>query len=199
MGFFEVLSGREKVLSFEIIFNDASQVGVNVNKNVSMVPTPDYIRLWACYEAKIIYNLGYPNNVSANMAVGSIAKVVENGINKKTNCFQKANLDDVIQYVPNISKGNIKFTGEFYAKGSLERTIKTWFPLRGTEQQVVYSALALMQYAISMSSEDEEYLDVFTKTARNMIELYESGMGVGIASVVQVPSLAYMRAIGAAE
>jgi len=150
MGFFEALSGRKKVLSFEIIFNDTNQVGVNVNKNVSMVPTPDYIRLWACYEAKIIYNLGYPNNVSANMAVGLITKVVENGINKKTNCFQRTNLDDVIQYIPNISKGNIKFTGEFYAKGSLERTIKTWFPLGGTEQQVVYSALALMQYAISI-------------------------------------------------
>lgn len=71
--------------------------------------------------------------------------------------------------------------------------------MRGTEQQVVYSALALMQYAISMTSEDKECLDVFTKTARNMIELYEFGMGVGIASIVQVPTLAYMQAIGVAE
>lgn len=199
MGFLEALSGRKKVLSFEIIFDDNNKVGVNVNKNVSMIPTPDYIRLWACYEAKIIYNLGYPNNVSANMAVGSIAKVVENDMNENTNCFQKANLDDVIRYTPNISKGNIKFTGEFYARGSLERTIKTWFPLRGTEQQVVYSALALMQYAISMTRNDKECLDVFTKTARNMIELYESGMGVGIASIVQVPTQAYMQAIGVSE
>lgn len=199
MGFLETLSGRKKVLSFEIIFDDNNNVSVNVNKNVPVIPTPDYIRLWACYEAKIIYNLGYPDNVSANIAIGSIAKVVENGINENTNCFQKANLDDVIQYTSNISRTNIKFTGEFYAKGSLERTIKTWFPLRSTEQQIVYSALALMQYAISITRNDKECLDVFTKTARNMIKLYESGMGLGMTSIVQIPTLAYMQAIGIAE
>lgn len=199
MGLLETISGRKKVLSFEIIFDDNNNVGVNVRKNVSMIPTPDYIRLWACYEAKMIYNLGYPNNVSANMAIGAMAKIVESDINENTNCFQKANLDDVIQYTPDITKGNIKFTGEFYTKGSIERTIKTWLPLRGTEQQAVYSALALMQYAISMTRGDNECLDVFTKTARNMIKLYESGMGVSIASIVQVPTFAYMQAIGVAK
>ena len=125
MGFFETLSGRKKVLSFEIIFDNNNNVGVNVNKNVPVVPTPDYIRLWACYEAKMIYNLGYPNNISADMAIGAMAKIVKIDINENTDCFQKANLDDVIRYTPNISKGNIKFTGEFYAKGSIERSIKT--------------------------------------------------------------------------
>ena len=36
------------------MFNDANQVGVNVNENVSMVLTPDYVRLWACYEQKLL-------------------------------------------------------------------------------------------------------------------------------------------------
>ena len=198
MGFLETLSGRKKILSFEIIFDDNNNVGVNVNKNVPVVATPDYIRLWACYEAKMIYNLGYPNNISANMTIGAMAKIVKIDINENTICFQKANLDDVIRYTPSISKGNIKFTGEFYAKGSIERFIKTWLPLRCTEQQVVYSALALMQYAISMVRDDKECLDVFTKTARNMISLYESGMGIGISSIVKVPTLAYMQAIGVA-
>jgi len=196
MGFFETISGRKKVLSFEIIFDDNNNVGVNVTRNVSVIPTPDYIRLWASYEAKMIYNLGYPNNVSANMAIGAMAKVVESDINETTDCFQKANIDDVVHYTPDIKRGNIKFTAEFYAKGSIERTIKTWLPARGTEQQGVYSTLALMQYAISMTRDDNECLNVFTKTARNMIILYESGMGVGVVSIVQVPTLAYMQAIG---
>ena len=68
-----------------------------------------------------------------------------------------------------------------------------------TEQQVVYSALALMQYAISTNRDDQEYVDVFTNTARNMINLYESGIYVGIASAFQIPTLAYMQAIGATE
>jgi len=199
MGFLEKLSVRKKVLSFEIIFDDNNKVGVTVNKNVPIIPSPDYIRLWACYEAKMIYNLGYPNNVSANMAIGAMVKIVESDINENTNCFRRANLDDVIEYTLDIAKGNIKFTGEFYAKGSIERTIKTWLPQRGSEQQAVYSALALMQHAISMTRDDKECLEVFTKTARNMVELYESGVGVGIASVVKIPTLAYMQAIGIAE
>lgn len=199
MGFFESLSGRKKILSFEIDFDDNNNVGVNVSKDVPMIQTPDYIRLWACYEAKIIYNLGYPQNASANVAVGSIAKVVETDINENTNCFKKADVEDVIQYTANTLQGNTKFTGEFYAKGSLERTIKTWFPSHGTEQQVVYSGLALMQYAISITSSDKESLEVFTKTDRNMVKLYDSDMGVGISSVVQVPTFAYMHAIGIEE
>jgi len=199
MGIIETLSGRKRVLSFEIIFDDNNNVGVSVNKNVSMVPTPDYIRLWACYESKMIYSLGYPNNISADMAIGAMAKIAKIDIDENTNCFKLANLDDVIQYIPNIPEGNIKFKGEFYAKGSIERTIKTWLPLHGTEQQVVYSALALMQYVISMSRDDKECLNVLTKTARNMIKLYKSGKGVGVSSIVQVPLLAYMEAIGVKE
>ena len=45
MGILETLSGRKKVLSFEIIFNDKNKVGVIVNKNVPIIPTPDYIRV----------------------------------------------------------------------------------------------------------------------------------------------------------
>ena len=161
MGFLESLSGRKKVLSFEIIFDEYNKVGVKVNKNVPMISTPDYIRLWACYEAKMVYNLGYPNNVSANVAIGALIKITENDIQKDTDCFQKANFDDVIQYNSSILKGNIKFTGEFYAKGSFERNIKTWLPSKGTEQQAVYSTLALMQYAISMTRDDKECIEVF--------------------------------------
>lgn len=199
MGFLETLSGRKKVLSFEIIFDDRNKVGVNLNKNVPIISAPDYIRLWACYEAKMIYNLDYPNNVSANVAIGAMAKIVENDIQEDTDCFQKANFDDVIEYNSSILKGNIKFTGEFYAKGSFERNIKTWLPSKGTEQQAVYSTLALMQCAITMTRDDKECIEVFTKTARNMIKLYESGAGVGMTSIVQVPTIAYMQAIGLAE
>ena len=199
MGFLETLSGRIKVLSFEIIFDDNNNVGVNVIKNVSVVSTPDYLRLWACYEAKMIYNLGYPHNQSANIAINTMSKIVESDINENTNCFQKADFDDVIRYSPNVLKGNIKFTGEFYAKGSFERNVKTWLPEGCTEQQIVFSTLALMQYVISMVINDNECIDVFTKTVRNMINLYKSGAGVGMASIVQVPTVAYMQAISLAE
>jgi len=189
MGLFD---GRKRILSFEIVFDKKNKVGVSIDKHVSMISTLDYIRLWACYAAKMIYVLGYPDNVSANIAIGAIAKIVKSDINASTNCFQIANLDDVIQYTS-------KYTGEFYAKGSLERAVKTWVPKRATEQQTVFSALALMQNVIYMIRNDKDCLEVLTQVARNMVELYDYGMGEGIASVVEVPTLAYMRAIGIAE
>ncbi|MEO8399661.1 MAG: hypothetical protein ABI550_07585 [Ignavibacteriaceae bacterium] len=199
MGFLETLTGKSKVLSFEIIFDENNNVGVKVKKIVSKIPTPDYIRLWACYEAKMIYNLGYPNNLSAIMAIEALSKIVESNIKKNTDCFYEADLDDVIQFLPNITQGHIKFSGEFYAKGTLDRSIKTWLPIGGTEQQAVYSALALMQYSIAITSEDKECLEIFTKTVRNMIELYKSEMGKGVNSTVQVPKFAYLKAIGIVE
>ena len=56
MGFLEALSGRTKVLSFEIIFDD-NKVGVNVNRNVPMIPVPT-----APVMAPIITNLA--NNLT---------------------------------------------------------------------------------------------------------------------------------------
>jgi hypothetical protein len=203
MGFFETLNGWKKILSFEIIFDENDKVNVKVHKNVPIIKEPDYIRLWACYEAKMIYNLGFPSNLSSMMTVGFITKIAENGISANTECFKEVNVDDVIQFDPNVIKGNTKFTGEFYARGPLDRSIKTWLPLKGTEQQIVYSGLALMQYTISIIRDDKELqvmeFDIFTKTAKNMAELYKSGMRMGITSTVKIPTLAYWRAVGIGE
>ena len=198
MGILDSLAGRTKVLGYRIVFGADNVVGVHVEPSVAQIPGPDYIRLWASYEAKIIFNLGFPKNLSAMMALGSVAKVSETDITPDTDCFQRAGFNDVIRFVHEAPTSGTVFTGDFFAKGSLERMIKTHFPLRATEQQVVYSGLALMQYAILMNRSDTETLDVFTKTARNFVALYETGMGVGLQAVARITTLAYMQAIGAA-
>jgi hypothetical protein len=198
MGILEALTGRTRVLRYRIVFGAGNIVGVHIQPCVPQIPGPDYVRLWASYEAKIIFNLGFPGNLSATMALGSVAKVADKAITADTDCFERADLADVIQFAHELPTSGTTLTGEFYAKGSLERTIKTHFPMQMTEQQVVYSGLALMQYAISINRSDEEKLDVLTKTARNFVALYESGMGGGVQSVVQIPTLAYMQAIGVA-
>lgn len=198
MGILNFLTGRTKVLRYKIVFGADNVVGVGVEPRVAQIPGPDYIRLWASYEAKIIFNLGFPKNLSGMIALSSVAKVTETDITADTDCFQRAGFNDVIRFVHEVPTSGTVFTGDFFAKGSLERTIKTHFPLRGTEQQVVYSGLALMQYAILMNHSDTETLDVLTKTARNFVALYKTGMGVGLRAVAQIPTLAYMQAIGAA-
>ena len=196
MGILDALAGRTKVLRYRIVFGADNTVGVHIEPYVPEIPTPNYVRLWVSYEAKIIFNLGFPNNLSAMMALDSVGKVSEIDITAETDCFERADFADVIRFVDQVPTSGTTFTGEFYAKGSLDRTIKTHFPTRSTEQQVVYSGLALMQYAILMNRSDAEALDVLTKTARNFVILYESNMGGGIQSVAQIPTLAYMQAIG---
>lgn len=69
--------------------------------------------------------------------------------------------------------------------------------MRGTEQQLVYAGLALMQYAIEMNRKDSEALEVLTKTAQNLVQLYLTGKVSGITAIVEAPTRAYLQAIGA--
>lgn len=137
--------------------------------------------------------------MSAIMALGSVAKVAKKDINSKTNCFKRANVDDVVKYVTESPIDGTKFTGKFYAKGSFDRMIQTYLPSGGTEQQLVFSGLALMQYAIDINSDDQEALKVLRDTAINFVLLYEGGMGEGISSISEIPKYAYMKAIGLME
>ena len=178
------------------MFGTGRDVGVRVRRLVPQVPGPDYVRLWACYQAKIVYNLGYPQNLSAMMALGSVAKVVAKDIDAAADCFQRADLADVARFVLDAPATGTVFTGEFYAKGSLDRRIKTYFPAQMSEQEVVYSGLALMQHAVVVNRADADSLRVLTETARHLLALYEAGAAVGLAAVVQVPTVAYMRALG---
>ena len=196
MGIMDTIFGRKKILEYEIVFDSNNNVGVNLFTLVPDIPGPDYIRLWASYQAKLIYNLGFPKNLSAMLALGSVGKVAERKINAKTNCFKLAKIDDVVTYKTDAPANGIKFTGEFYAKGSLDRMIQTHFPHNGTEQQLVFSGLALMQYAININSKDKEVLEVFNNTAANFVKLYQGGMGEGISAISEIPKYAYMKAIG---
>ena len=196
MGFLDALAGRTRVLKYEIVFTDR-EVGVRVTPDVPVVQPPDYIRLWACYQAKIVYNLGFPQGTGGLMGVGSVAKVVERPIDPSADCFQRANFDDVMRFTSAVPTGHTRFTGEFYAKGATERTVKTHFSLRISEQQVVYSGLAMMQYAIQMNRGDGESLQVLTDTARNLVGLIQS-VPMGVQAVTQIPNLAYLQAIGVA-
>ena len=195
MGIMEAVSGHTKVLGYRIVFGAGNLVGVHIQPLVPKIPGRDYVRLWASHTAKTVFNLGFPRNLSAMMALDSVARVADEAITADTDCFERANLADVCQFAYEVPTSGTTFTGEFYAKGSLKRFVKTHLPMRGTEQQMVFSGLALMQYAININCSNDEALDVLTKTARNFVALYESGMGEGVRAVVEIPTFAYMQAI----
>ena len=197
MGFLEVLTGKIKILSFEILIDSANNITVNITEEVPTVQLPDYIRLWAHYQSKIIYNLGFPRNVSANISLGAISKIVETQFDDNVDCFKRAQLNDVAQYTDKISAITKRYHGEFFGKGATTRFIKTHLPSDGTEQEIVYSAIALMQYCINKVKQDSEMLDIFYNTNLNMVAIYNAGHGGNLSDVTGIPYSAYMEAIGA--
>ena len=192
MGILDALTGRTKVLRYRMVFGSGNNVGVHIEPCVPQIAAIEYIRLWASYQAKIIYILNSPEN---HIALASVAKVADEAITSDTDCFERAGLAEVIQFAHEVPSSGTTFNGEFYAKGSLDRRIWTRFPFRMNEQQVVYSGLALMQYVISINSSDDVALDLLTKTARHFVALYSSGMRAGLQAVVQIPTLADMQAV----
>ena len=196
MGLLSFLAGMKKIVSYEVLFYHDNKVMVNSTKEVPTIHTSEYIRLWAFYQTKIIYNFGYPNNLSTSMAFLSLYKIIEKDISPNTDCFKRANLDDVIQYSKSNSSVITKFNGEFFAKGSIKRSIMTHFPPKGTEQEAVYSAIALMQYCINANKDNKESLDILTKTIRNFLALFKMGAGNKISGITLIPQAAFLEAIG---
>ncbi len=192
MGFLERLAGWKEILHYEIVF-EGRAMGVGISPLVPEVPNPEYIRLWATYEALVIYSLGFPENLSARMALELLLRVASGGVGADTDCFKRASLLDVVQFSPHVPVGGTRLTGEYYAKG-IQRTIKGRFRNKVSEQQIVYSGLALLQYAVSMNSGDPESLNVLTNTVRYLVALCRSSMFQGVASV-QIGTQAYLRAI----
>ncbi|MFQ5691381.1 MAG: hypothetical protein ACE5HQ_14065, partial [Gemmatimonadota bacterium] len=111
------------------------------------------------------------------MALHLLKKVFECDVDAESDCFARAEVDDVIRFASPVSFSGTTLTGEFYGKGSVNRLLHTHFPLNTSEQQLVYSSLALAQYAITANRRDPEVLAVLCATARNMLALYESGVG----------------------
>ena len=197
MGFLEALTGKTKILSFEILIDSDNNSIVNITEDVPTVQLPDYIRLWAHYQSKIIYNLGFPGNVSANIALGAISKIAGEKFDENVDCFNRAQLDDVAKYTDKISAITKRYYGEFFGKGAMRRFIKTHLPINGTEQEIVYSAIALMQYCIDKIKHDPETLAIFYDIILNMVAIYNAGHGGSISDVTGIPYSAYMEAIGA--
>lgn len=119
MGILESLAGWKRILQYAIAFGGDKDVSVHVIPSVSKLPGPEYIRLWASYEAKIIYNLGFPSNMHAVLALDSVTQLIGKPIAPDTDCFARVELSVAMRFVRDVPATRTQFTGEFYAKGSL--------------------------------------------------------------------------------
>ena len=62
-------------------------------------------------------------------------------------------------------------------------------------EEMIHAVLALLQYVINKNSEDQKSLNILPRSAKTFIELYRSDMNQSSKMIVQIPTIAYMRAI----
>jgi len=195
MGLFDLFTNKTRLFYFEILFSPWN-ISARVKK-LSKISNDEYVRLWAFYEAKIIYNLGgFPNSDSSVLALDTIRQVINQDFNTSPNCFKQEG--DIVQrdYSSSILPDDIThiFKGEFFSRDSDGRFITTHFPLKIIDLDIINSGLALMQYVIDKIKDDKKTLNIFKNTAIYFFGLYHSGMGNKISDTIQIPQMAYLKA-----
>ena len=183
-----------QILAYEIRFGGDRQVGVAIPTSSNELTPSEFIRLWAGYSAVILFNLGFPEQITSQLALRLIAKVAESPIEADTYCFDVADVDDVIHFDADLAPGGTTLTGKLLDLGDSQRGLLTDFPSTVTEQQVVFGSLALMQYAILQNRADQRALDVLGATASGMVRMYEDGLGDDLPGITVIPNRAYLDA-----
>jgi hypothetical protein len=221
---------RGKILDYAIKFGDrtptawwrrgVSEVTVETLTPLPAIPASEYIRFWASYCAKVVYNLGFPVEGAGRFAVNLLAKALNLQLTVDADCFASAgfagspmclgrgqpNCCDAMALKANLRYGSSglaapklkqMFNGSFEADGR-DRVVMTHLPLHLSDRQVLVSVLALLQYVIATIGRDAQSLSTLELTARNMLDAYASmtRMGsLGVESIVDIPTIAYATAL----
>lgn len=146
------LFGKSKVLSFKILFSNKNEVSVHVKPEFQTLDLFEYSRFWAYYSSKILWNLGFSEerNPYVSKYLESIQRIACDDFKNKIDCFKIAGLKDDISYVNHCYSIISQYEGSFYKKGN-DRFIITKFPLEITEDQVIFSGIAILQYIINIT------------------------------------------------
>lgn len=198
MGFMTAIFGWTEVLRFRITFTTSGDVFVNVSPTAAVAPTPEFIRLWACYLAKTVHTLGGPTSVHAKLLQTWLHTILTS---EPRDLFSGAPLFDLLQMShlvryagSNANVSGVTFSGEYYAKGSSARMVQTQVPAGMTAGQALHSIIALMQHALAVVSKDKDDARLLLRTAVNACVLLAEGPDDD-QSVLNIGNVAYMQAL----
>lgn len=196
MGLFDFLSPKKELMSYEIVFNSDNNISVKVNVTTPHISNHEYIRMWAFYNSRIIYNLGYPHNETANQLIILLYRIILTRLEPNTNCFERAGLLNKIRYSEELTIPDLRFIGQFGYKNPATRIINMNFPIHIKEQQVIYSSIGLLQYVINVCSNNIEELNLLYKVIFFLLAGYSSDYRTDIRTMIHtLPELAFRQAL----
>jgi len=192
MGITGTLLGRTTVLEYQVLFDKKDQVSVKTEPRTTPIES-EYCKLYFLYLAKIIFNFGGKSAMSSTIALGSLLKILNDGVKPNTNCFEAAKLSDVITYSEKAGDVVTELSGTFYAWRNGNRSIDTKFPLNVTEQQVVYGGLALLQFAINKNKKNKDNLRFIQRAGEMIVNMYNTFEGSNLNDIIGIPSSVFLE------
>lgn len=197
MGILGLLLGRATIAKYEIIFDDEDRIIVKIIPETPPIKQ-EYIRLFGLFISKVIYNFGGSQSQATEALITYLQSSLINGISPTLNCFKAADIEDVVKYSSSLPKNIItKISGDFFSWKNGSRTITTKVPLNITEQQTVFGALALLQFAINKNKDNLDNLKILETMLDIMLDTFINGGGSNMNEISQIPDYAFLKASGA--
>ncbi len=197
MGLLDYLSGKTDILKYGICFDGNKKVSISINP-VHTTPNPEYIRLYACYTVKMIYNFGGYGLLPSEpitLIMNSIDRAANYGIENGIDLFELSGLKEIIEYRKVKTTDNtVKIISGTYFDRDGSRSVTTDLPQTITEQEIAFGSIALLQFATDQNSEsmDKKLLIDTCKNLHKLIKLYGAN---SIQQIIAIPNKAYLEAL----
>lgn len=146
-----------EIATYEIRFSSDGRTAAVVRPSIPDLPAHEYIKLWAWYEVKNIYNLGGIQQHWAQVVLQGLERIAAHGIDPDVDYFRLASPGGPLRRAPAMADTSVHFHGAFYAYRHLAtpgRFIKTHFPLRLPQHHTLHGGVALFHTAIEKNESD---------------------------------------------
>lgn len=202
MGFFQKLLGLEpnliKLLSTHIVTDEEHRYFISFSKHHPQLQLPEFVRLILHYYAKMLFNFDPADaemSQSAFILKNMIQSLLNKGIQKDSNIFQDADIDDVAKMVSSPPMNMPReIVATLFFVDTTQRHITTDIPRNAYAQHMVFSVAALIQAALIEL--DQDCIDVLNRSLSGMNEAYDSGQSFSdMQNLVAIPTEAYLSAI----
>jgi uncharacterized protein with PQ loop repeat len=159
---------------------------------------PELARLVLHYYAKILHILDPKDKNSATSArvlLHMTGKVIEKPIARYSNILEIAEINDVMELSTDQSvNSHARIICKLYYVDQMHRAIKTQFRGDISQQEMVFSVFALLQYCVNRY--DQECIDILRRSLMFMNTLYGEGHQYSeISNLYEIPNRAYLATV----
>lgn len=185
---------RVKLLSARIRADESNCFHVAFEHHRPDLTDAEYVWIVLQYIARVLLVHGTRDPFSAVVLQHAIGAALANVFDYQTDVFATADLDDVAG-LSDLPPTHAAWVGRcsLYCVSATRRSAWIEFPRKGTTQQGVYSALAVLQASCGHLGTDGRR--VLGAALREMLIEYGKAECRQLSSLVKVPRVAYLRAV----